>query len=474
MANGSQTVSAVITADAKPFKKSVYEAGKSFDGFGAAAKNAGVIAAAAFALAAGAAANFLIDSAKAAAEAEAIGRGLENAAENAGVFASQAGGIAGATEALKDYATQLGETIGKDDEALLKIVTGWLAVPDLAALGTDGLNNLLKVSADVAAGTGKDLDTVAAAFTKISDDGETAFSRLSKMGAILTDDQKAVYQSLLDANDEMGAQQFLIDTLGEKYAGAAEAIANPFDRMKVIFGNFQEEIGAKLLPVFEALIPKVQEFLDGLLADPEFMQFIEDLGESFVDFLPYITDLLPPFMDLVKVLLPAMGEWLPVIGELLKALAEAFGGAESDGKEYADMISNMADAAIWLIGAVQALIGWFVEQFKIMDEGGFSILGLIAPITTLVANINDISTALEGAIGWWNDLWGISNEYAPGIASNAAMADRRLSSTAGAAAAGASRATYNVSVNAIAPTAEVGRAVVDSLRAYNRIGGQTV
>lgn len=472
MANGSQTVSAVITADAKPFKKSVYEAGKSFDGFGAAAKNAGVIAAAAFALAAGAAANFLIDSAKAAAEAEAIGRGLENAAENAGVFASQAGGIAGATEALKNYATQLGETIGKDDEALLKIVTGWLAVPDLAALGTDGLNNLLKVSADVAAGTGKDLDTVAAAFTKISDDGETAFSRLSKMGAILTDDQKAVYQSLLDANDEMGAQQFLIDTLGEKYAGAAEAIANPFDRMKVIFGNFQEEIGAKLLPVFEALIPKVQEFLDGLLADPEFMQFIEDLGESFVDFLPYITDLLPPFMDLVKVLLPAMGEWLPVIGELLKALAEAFGGAEGDGKEYADMISDMADAAIWLIGAIQALIGWFVEQFKIMDEGGFSILGLIAPITTLVANINDISTALEGAIGWWNDLWGISNDYAPGIASNAAMADRRLSSRAGAQSFGASKATYNVNVNAIAPTAEVGRAVVQSLQDYQRIGGR--
>ena len=55
MANGTQTVSAVITADAKPFKKSVNEAGDSFKGFSKAAQNFGIVAAAAFAAASAAA-----------------------------------------------------------------------------------------------------------------------------------------------------------------------------------------------------------------------------------------------------------------------------------------------------------------------------------------------------------------------------------------------------------------------------------
>jgi hypothetical protein len=470
MANGSQTVTAVITADAKPFKKAVGDAGKSFDGFGKAAAAGAAIAAAAFVVATKAATDFLLDSAKAAAEAEAIGRGLQNAAENAGVFASQAGGIDGATQALKDYTDQLGEAIGKDDEKLQEIVTGWLAVPQLASLGVDGLQNLLKVAADVAAGTGKDLDSVANSFIKVAGDGETALSKLLRQGIVFTDEQKNQYQALLDSNDEIGAQAYLIETLGTKYEGAAAAIANPFDRVKVIFENFQEELGTKLLPVFDELIPQLEAFLDGLLADPEFMQFIEDLAQGFVEMLPLLQDLLPPFMDLAKVLFPALAEFIPVIVNQIENMSEIMGGAGGDGKELAEVVSFIAGGLMLLSDALVVVIGWFKEQFDLMAKGEPNFLMLLSPIATLVTGINSISDALQGVIGWWNELWGIQQDQPlQGVSSDAAMLDRRLNTSAGATSRSSN---VNISVNAIAPTAEVGRAVVDSLRSYQRVGGR--
>lgn len=470
MANGTQTVSAVITADAKPFKRSVQDAGKSFDAFSKAAVGFGIVAAAAFAGATAAAGKFLADSVKAAAESEAIARGLQNAAENAGVFAEQAGGIAGVTKELQTFAKTLGETIGLDDEKILGIVSQWLAVPQLAQLGVGGLKNLVKVAADVAAGTNKDLDTIATAFVKVAGDGETALSKLLRAGIVFTDEQKAVYQSLLDSNDELGAQQYLIDELSKKYEGAAESIANPFDRIKEIFKNFQEDIGQKFLPQIEAAVPAFENFLNQLEDDPAFNRFIEDLVKNFRLLLPKLQDLLPVFFELIEKVLPLLIELLPLVTTAVGNFAEILGYSNDETKKQKTSLEGLVDFLQVVLDTVKNVIFWFAEQRKEMENGRISIFAFTGIIGGLQTAFYGLRDALEAVSIWWNELWGIQQSRPLSQVGSADYLDRVL--TPSPTYSDDRRVSnYNINVNAVAPSADVGRAVVASIDSYRRAGG---
>lgn len=470
MANGTQTVSAVITADAKPFKRAVQDAGKSFDGFAKAAKNFGILAAAGIGIATAAAGAFLAKSVEAAAQSEAIAKGLQNAAENAGVFNTQAGGIAGATRALQDYAKQLGETIGVDDEKILGIVSQWLAVPDLASLGVGGLKNLVKVAADVAAGTNKDLDTIATSFVKVAGDGETALSKLLRAGIVFTDAQKNTYQSLLDSNDEIGAQSYLIEQLGKKYDGAAEAIADPFKRLKVIFGNFQEELGQRFLPALDDTVNKVKVFLDNLVASPEFANFVKDTADQFERLLPKLEDLLPQLFDLGEKAIPLLIDLLPVLTDSFSFLADILGSTNDEIEKTGSSAKDFTGWLQGLIGMVKDSVYWMDQQTDANKRGEVSWTTLLSPIGFVVTYFSALRQQIEDVYTWWQRLFGLQQDQPlVSVPGSADYLDRVL--TTPIYADDRRTQTVNISVNAIAPSAEVGRAVVDSIRSYRRLGG---
>lgn len=102
--------------------------------------------------------------------------------------------------------------------------------------------DLLALSTDVAAGTGKDLGMVATAVGKAVN-GQT--SSLTRLGIVLKEGQDPV------------------KVLKEQFAGMAATAANldPYQRMQVIFSDIQEQIGM-------ALIPTLQSFAN-YLASPE-------------------------------------------------------------------------------------------------------------------------------------------------------------------------------------------------------------
>lgn len=301
----------------------VRDASNSLDRLSGFAKGVGGVLAGAFAAASAGAVLFAASSLRAADESWKVSKGLEQAAINAGVFGSGAADIAKATGALEDHATKLAELTGIDDEVLLSMEKTWLAVPQLAQLGTDGIANLATVAADVAAGTGRDIGSIGSAFVKIAGDAETAMSKLVRQGVVFSDEQKATYQAMLDTNDEIGAQQYLIDTLGTKYSGMAEAMASPFDRLKVIFENLQETVGTAMLPAVEKLVPVLATFVESLTASSAFASFIDALTMAFDTLIDVIVPLLDPFMDLIMVLLPPLLDIItmlaPLVGDLVKA-----------------------------------------------------------------------------------------------------------------------------------------------------------
>jgi hypothetical protein len=117
---------------------------------------------------------------------------------------------------------------------------------------------LMSLALDIAAGTGKSLDAVTTALSRaVGPDGTT--------GAL-----ERLVPAIKGAKDPMAELERL-------FAGSAEKAANldPYQRMNIIFGEIQEQIGTALLPVLNQFSTwlatpegqaKLQEIVNGIVA----------------------------------------------------------------------------------------------------------------------------------------------------------------------------------------------------------------
>lgn len=147
----------------------------------------------------------------------------------------------------------------------------------IATKDTDQAMKLMTVALDVAAGTGKGLDTVVQAMSRALAGNETALFRL--------------VPSIKGADDPMKA-------LATTFAGAAEAAANtdPYAKMQIIFGEMQEQIGEALLPVLTEFstwlsTPEGQEKLQAIVDG------IVDVVEWFGDMTEYVSNKVMPAIE---------------------------------------------------------------------------------------------------------------------------------------------------------------------------------
>ena len=129
-------------------------------------------------------------------------------------------------------------------EARIKAMQSEVAIADdelrpaysklVGALGdTDSAMTALSLATDVAAGTGKDLNTIAGALSK-------AFA--GNRGAI---------DKLVPGLDKT---KNVVEELSGRYSGLAKTAAenDPFTKLTVIFGELQEQLGTYLLPYLQA------------------------------------------------------------------------------------------------------------------------------------------------------------------------------------------------------------------------------
>jgi hypothetical protein len=330
---------------------------------------------AAFTAAAAGAVFLGVELAKAAAESESVTRGLENALKNSGNFGDSASSIKVASDALTEHSRKLGEMAGINDETINSLKTRWSAVPELAATGVDGINKLAEVSANIAAGTGKDIESIGLMFTKVAGDEETALTKLTRAGIVLTDEQKSTYNSILETNGEMAAQAFLVDELGKKYEGAAAAAANPFARLQEIFANLGEELGTYLLPAVENFADAIQKFIDD--NGPALEQAMTTVGDAVQGFAEAFIGFL---------------EWYAANSELLNAMAIAIGIIAA--------IVLVAAAAIWVMN-----MALYANPIVLIIMAVVAAIALVVVIIVLLVTYwDEIMKAMADA---WNWLVGI-------------------------------------------------------------------
>lgn len=200
----------------------------------------------------------------------AIGEAMDSQVAMAGLGAvlDSTGGAIGLTaEQLQDMATGLQNTTRFSDEAAIAAETMLLRFENI---GANVFPQALSASADLAAAMGTDLTAAAQAVGKALDNPAEGIGRLNTQLKLFTKAEMDAIVAMAEAGDLAGAQAAIMDRLGEKVGGTAEAMGSTFagkvDILKNKFSDMGETIGGLLLPTLTTLADVFGGFIDDVTA----------------------------------------------------------------------------------------------------------------------------------------------------------------------------------------------------------------
>lgn len=266
---------------------------------------AGVFAGGALVAGAASAGRALFSMGKNAMEDAAAQRRLEVALRNTtGATKAQVGEV-------ENWISKQGVALGVTDDELRP------ALQRLAQSTKDitEAQKLTSLAMDVSAGSGKSLKTVSEAMAKAYAGNMGALSRLG----VRIKDANGEQMSFNEVTKEMAK------TFGGQAAAAADSAAGKFDRLKLIYDETKESIGAKLIPVAAALATFLLTELGPAIGDVS-TWLGDNLGPALALVAEWVrTDVLPILRDLggwVK------NELIPVVRDLaedyIAGLTDAF------------------------------------------------------------------------------------------------------------------------------------------------------
>lgn len=382
---GIPKVKITFDADFDELKKGVTGATKEVEGFGTKVADFGAKAGAAFAIAGAAAAAYagklLVDGVKSAIADEAAQAKLATTLTN----------VTGATNsqiaAVEAQILKTSLLTGKTDDELR---------PSLARLVTstkdvEAAQKLQNLALDVAAGSGKSLETVSNALAKAYEGNTTS---LGKLGVGLSAAQLSTMSF-----DEVTAA--LSKTFEGQATVQAETFAGKMDRLKVAFDEGKETVGSFVL---DAITPLVTIFVDKVvpLVNTLATDIGQKLGPTFSKLATIFKDDLLPIITawwdfLTTIVIPGIVATVtPVIDGFLsawKSIATSIKDNETNLKPLFDLFKAVASfVAKTLAPALGTILG---AALKVV--GGL-ISGLITGFSSLVGFIGDVVDGIKAII----------------------------------------------------------------------------
>jgi hypothetical protein len=341
-------------------------------------------------------------------------------------------------------------------------------------------------------------------------DDATLRARALSMGIYDGTGSLTQQQRVLAAYEEILAQTV---TQQGDFTRTSDGLANSSRTLESVFENLQISVGTALLPALEAAVPQLTAFIEEMVADPEFQQFIADLGTNFGTMLGYLPGVLDTLGQFGEDALPAINAFFPMLNDALYGVAAAFGFIETSDpttntKSFAGAMQDLADAMdavgesfrwigdsiSWLNSTYDKLPGWM----KLVLGGGTS-----RGFQQLTGFIDAFQTGNMGAI---RSFLGVPNlSGVPGSVTNVPLGGGRNIKIPGQAEGGitsrsglswvgekgpellnlprgaqvipldrmGSGSSINITVNAGMGTdgAAVGEQIVNAIRRYERTSG---
>lgn len=282
---GNRTLKLSILADVDNLKKGLNEADNDVSGFGGKlegfAKTAGIAFAVAGAAALAYAGKLAVDGVKAAIEDEAAQLKLATTLKNV------TGATEGQTKAVEDYILKTELAYGVTDNdlrpSLDRLVRSTKSVEEAQKLQTLALN--------VAAGTGKSLESVSNALARAHDGN---FAALKRLGVTID-------ESIIKSKDFDAATAVLASTFKDQASLQADTFDGKVRRLSIGFQEAKETVGSFILDAIQPLldilvkniIPAVASFTDSLGG-------VDGLKENISNMIQLVKNIAMPIFEGLK------------------------------------------------------------------------------------------------------------------------------------------------------------------------------
>jgi hypothetical protein len=310
-------------------------------------------------------------------------------------------------------------------------------------------NSALALAQDIAQGSGKDLATVSDALAKAYGGNFKALGQLSP-------EIKAMIKDGATLDDVMNV---LGGTFGGATAAAAETAAGRMKILKNSLDETKESVGAALLPAFEAVLPVIQKFADWAQNNPKvFLAIAGTIGAIAVSIMAVnFAMALNPFS------LIAAG-----IVVLVAGLVAAYNKFEWFRNGVNLMINTLLDVFENMANAFLAAVNTIIKAYNAIP--------LLPNAPTLPASVNLPTIGQPAPKRAVQTPGGIRMMAEGGIVNSATLAiigergpeaviplDRMKNG-------GGQNITVNIT-GGISTSADIGRAVVNAIKAMNRVDG---
>ena len=365
---GSVDIAVRFLADASSVEKEVGKVKGTGDKVKGWAKGMGAAIGGAFAVKA------VSDWVGAAEEANAVSATLQqtllNAGDATGEWAKQAEDLANTLQ----YKTGIDDEVIKGGQAILATFHD---VGGAAGQQSGIFDRATKASLDLSKAGFGSVESASTMLGKALQDPEKGLTALGRAGVTFSDDQKAAIKAFVESGDKAGAMNEIMKNVESQVGGVAEKSATAGDKMKVAWGETQEQLGNTLLPILEKIAPAVQKMA----------QFVQENANWLVPMVAGIIA-LNIALSLSPVTLIAIG-----IAALIAALILLW--------------QNWDQVWTWITDAVAWAVGWILDHWQLIIGAIFPIVGAILLLWNNWDKIWTWITDLLGkAVGWIGDQIG--------------------------------------------------------------------
>lgn len=362
----SKTLTVYLAADLKKFNDGMDDADRRARGLGGTMSGmlgpaliGAAAAAGAFALKIG------VEGVKAAMEDEAAAAKLAQTLENVGQAHN--------TDAVEEYIGSLEKSLGIADDQLRPAYDRLIR-----SLGdTQAANEALALSTDIAAGTGKSLQTVTDALAKAYDGNTGALGRL---GA-----------GIDSATLKSGDMQAITAKLSETFSGQATTAANTYqgqlNRLTIGVDNLKEAFGYGLLGALQDTESQTNSLMDTM---EELEPLIQNIGK-------YVGDTANDYLTLATAVIGAVeagNDFKDTFGPL-EFVVEAVGSTLT---QFLNPVSYTVDALNLGTEASDAMgisLDALDTTIDAVGGGAFSLAGTLTDLTPVLED--NAKTALQSA-----------------------------------------------------------------------------
>ena len=356
MARGTGTVTVKFLGDTTDLKKASDDAdsalgkvGSSVAGMAKTAAMVGIPALVGFGAAA----------VKAFAESEQVSAQTEAVLKSTGGAAKVTAGHIG------DLAGSLANMSGVDDEVIQSgenMLLTFTNIRNGVSKSDDVFDQATKTMLDMSVALGQDTKQSAMQLGKALNDPVKGVGALSRVGVKFTAEQKDQIATLVESGKTMEAQKIILKELQVEFGGSAKAAGETFggqlNRLKVMAGNFMEEVGGKLIPVImklasvftETVIPAVSMVLN---AFRNLFSGYEDSANGFAEEFDELFGGNGKFIGTFR----AVGEFILNTIDTIKNVFKGGTSAISDESgQISTIIGQLRDTFSSAFGAIQAIV----------------------------------------------------------------------------------------------------------------------